>query len=81
MSHAGNKYVRRLIWILSVGSIRVVPRYRAYFERRVKEGKAKMHILIAIGRKILSTFYAILKRNIPYDPNWEEDHRLALVKH
>ena len=81
MSHAGNKYVRRLIWILSVGSIRVVPRYRAYFERRVEEGKAKMHILIAIGRKILSTFYAILKRNIPYDPNWEENRRLALAKH
>ena len=81
MSHAGNKYVRRLIWILSVGSIRVVPRYRAYFERRVKEGKAKMHILIAIGRKIPSTFYAILKRNITYDPNWEENRRLALAKH
>ena len=81
MSHAGNKYVRRLIWILSVGSIRVVPRYRAYFERRVKEGKAKMHILIAIGRKILSTFYAILKRNIPYDPDWEENRCLALAKH
>ena len=64
MSHAGNKYVRRIIWMLSILSIRNVPRYREYFERRVKEGKAKMHILVAIGRKLLSALYAILKRNI-----------------
>ena len=72
MSHAGNKYVRKAIWMLSIGAIRLVPRYRAYFERRVKEGKAKMHILVAVGRKLLAVFYAILKRGIPYDPDWEE---------
>jgi transposase len=81
MSHAGNKYVRRLIWMLSIAAIRTVPRYRAYFERRVKEGKAKMHILVAVGRKLLSVFYAILKTGMPYDPNWEENRHLALAKH
>jgi len=81
MSHAGNKYVRRLIWMLSIAAIRNVPRYRVYFERRGREGKAKMHILVAVGRKLLSVFYAILKRGIPYDPNWEENRYLALAKH
>jgi transposase len=81
MSHAGNKYVRRLVWILSVGAVRVVPQYRAYFERRVNQGKAKMHILIAVGRKLLSVFYAILKTGIPYDPNREENCHLALAQH
>lgn len=80
MSHAGNKYVRRLIWMLALVAIRTVPRYHAYFERRVRAGKAKMHILVAIGRKLLSVFYAILKRGIPYDPNWEENRHLALAK-
>jgi transposase len=80
MSHAGNKYVRRLIWMLSIGAIRLVPRYRAYFERRVREGKAKMHILVAVGRKLLSVFYAILKTGIPYDANWREDCHPALAK-
>jgi hypothetical protein len=47
------------------------------FERRVKEGKAKIHILIAVARKLLSIFYAILKTNIPYDPNWEDNRYLA----
>lgn len=81
MSHAGNKYVRRIIWMLSILAIRNAPRYREYFERRVKEGKAKMHILVAVGRKLLSALYAILKRGLPYDPNWEENRHLALARY
>ena len=81
MTHAGNKYIRRLIWMLSIVAIRIVPRYRVYFERRVREGKAKMRILVAVGRKLLSVFYAILKRGIPYDSNWEANRHLALAKH
>lgn len=77
MSHAGNKYVRRVIWMLSILSIRTVPRYQAYFQRRVAEGKSKMHILVAVGRKLLSVFYAILKRGIPYDPDWEVNRHFA----
>lgn len=80
MSHAGNKHVRRLIWMLSVLAIRSVPRYREYFERRVREGKGKMHILVAVGRKLLSALYAMLKKGVPYDPNWEENSRLALAR-
>jgi len=81
MSHAGNKYVRRIIWMLSIVSIRTVPRYRAYFQQRVKEGKAKMHIIIAVARKLLSVFYAILKKGIPYDPNWEVNRHFAMARH
>ena len=80
MSHAGNKYVRRLIWMLSVFAVKLVPRYREYFQRRVSEGKAKMHILVAVGRKLLSALYAMLKRGVAYDPNWEENSRLALAR-
>ena len=80
MSHAGNKYIRRLIWMLSILAIRMVPRCHEYFQRRVMEGKAKMHILVAVGRKLLSTLYAMLKRGTPYDPNWEDNSRIALAR-
>lgn len=80
MSHAGNKHVRRLVWMLSVLAIRMVPRYREYFERRVREGKGKMHVLVAVGRKLLSVLYAMLKRGVPYDPGWEENRRIALAR-
>lgn len=71
MSHVGNRHVRRIIWMLSIAAIRVIPGYHAYFQRRVEAGKAKMDIIVAVGRKLLSVFYAILKRGTPYDPNWE----------
>ncbi len=80
MSHAGNKHVRRLVWMLSVLAVRMVPRYREYFQRRVREGKGKMHILVAVGRKLLSVLYAMLKRGVPYDPNREENSRIALAR-
>jgi len=80
MSHAGNKYLRRIVWMLSISAIRLLPRYQAYFAQRVREGKSKMHILVAVGRKLLSVFYAILKRGIPYDPDWEENRHLALAR-
>lgn len=75
MSHAGNGYVRRIIWMLSISAIRIVPRYRAYFHRRVEAGKGKMDVIVAVGRKLLSVFYAILKRGVPYDPDWEVNGR------
>jgi len=71
MSHAGNRYVRRIIWMLSIAAIRAIPRYHTYFQRRIEAGKAKMDIIVAVGRKLLSVFYAILKRGIPYNPDWE----------
>jgi len=81
MSHAGNKYVRRIIWMLSIFAIQFVPRYREYFQRRVSEGKAKMHIIVTVGRKLLSTLYALLKTGMAYDPNWEVNGHLALARH
>ncbi len=64
---------------ISVLAVRMVPRYREYFQRRVMEGKAKMHILVAVGRKLLSALYAMLKRGVPYEPNWEDNSRIAVA--
>jgi transposase len=80
ISHAGNKYVRRIIWMLSILAIQTVERYRVYFRRRVSEGKKEMNILVAIARKLLSALYAMLKNGTPYDPNWEENRRLAVAR-
>jgi hypothetical protein len=39
-----------------------------------------MHILVAGGRKLLSMLYAILKRGVSYDSNWEENSHLAVAR-
>jgi len=78
MSHAGNSYVRRMIWMLAILAIRSVPAYKAYFQRRTAAGKKKMHSIVAVGRKLLSVIYAILKTGIPYDPDRATSTQLAL---
>jgi len=50
------------------------------FRRRVAESKAKMHVIVATGRKLLAAFYAILKKGLSYDPDWEVNCHLALAR-
>lgn len=79
MSHAGNPYVRRMVWMLAILAVRSVPAYKEYFQRRTAAGKKKMHSIVAVGRKLLSAIYAILKRGKPYQPVPEvQCHLVAL---
>ena len=68
MSHRGNRFARRILWLMSIGAVRWVDEYRTYFYRRIDAGKNKMKTLVAIGRKLLSVFYAVLKTGQTYDP-------------
>ena len=74
MSHAGNRYVRRMVWMLAIMAIKTVPAYRDYMQRRTAAGKKKMHTIVAVGRKILSVIYAVLKTGRPYTPEGGASH-------
>lgn len=80
MSHAGNPYVRRMVWMLAILAVNVVPAYRDYFQRRTAAGKKKMHTIVAVGRKLLSVIYAILKTGRPFNPHQEVTRPLALAR-
>jgi transposase len=77
LSKAGNRYVRRLIWMLAVGVVSRPGPFRDYFAERTAQGKNKMDSLVAVGRKLLTTIYAILKTGEPYDPEYAARPRLA----
>ena len=68
MSHAGNRYVRRMVWMLAIMAVKTVPVYRDYFHQRTAAGKKKMNTIVAVGRKLLSVIYAVLKTGRPYIP-------------
>lgn len=68
MSHQGNRFVRRILWMLSVAAVRWVPEYRDYYERRLAAGKNKMKTIVAVGRKLLGAIFALLRSGRPYDP-------------
>ena len=57
-----------------------MPAYRDYFQRRTAGGKKKMNTLVAVGRKLLSVIYAILKTGKPYVHNKEVNGTLALAQ-
>lgn len=67
VSRRGNRFARRIIWMMAIAAVRWVPEYRTYFNKRVATGKHKMKTLIAVGRKLLSVVYAILRTGQPYD--------------
>lgn len=71
LSKAGNRYARRTIWLLAIVAVRHNPAYRAYFDQRTRAGKHKMDTLVAIGRKLLTTIFAILRTGRPYDSAYQ----------
>jgi transposase len=77
MSHAGNPYVRRVIWMLAILAVKTVSPFKDYFQRRTAAGKKKMHSIVAVARKILSIIYAVLKTGNPYNPLQEVPSNLA----
>lgn len=80
MSHAGNNYVRRVIWMLAIRAVGFVSPYREYFRRRTNAGKKKMHTIVAVARKLLSVIYAVLKTGRPYNFQQEASSKLALAR-
>lgn len=68
LSQAGNRYVRRIIWMLAIHVISRPGPYQDYFLRRTAAGKQKMDSVVAVGRKLLVTIYTILKSGRRYDP-------------
>jgi transposase len=78
LSKAGNRYARRTIWLLAIVAVRHNAAYRGYFEQRTTAGKHKMNTLVAIGRKLLWTIFAILRTGRPYDPAYQHPTALPL---
>jgi len=80
MSHAGSPYLRRMIWMLSIHALATVPTFTEYFNKRTANGKKKLHTIVAIGRKLLSIIYAILKTGSPYKTRMQESCSLTPVE-
>ena len=70
MSRQGNRFARRILWLLAIGAVRWVAEYRQYYTQRVAAGKNRMKTLVAVGRKLLGAIVATLRTGQPYDPEW-----------
>ena len=63
------RYSRRLkgiLYFISLSQIRLNPESRAYYERKIKEGKTHWQAMNALSRQLIKIIYYMLKNKEPY---------------
>lgn len=71
LSKKGSPYLRRAVWMSALIAIRCDPVFKAFYEKKRREGKAHGTALGAVSRKLLYTIHAVLKANKPYEVRLE----------
>jgi transposase len=66
VSHMANKKVKRYLHMASLTGIKLDEGLKAYYKRKVGEGKNKMSVLNAIRNKLLARVFAVVNRRSVY---------------
>ncbi|MBA9079410.1 IS110 family transposase [Rufibacter quisquiliarum] len=66
VSRLANKELKHVLHLAAMNSVRYNQELKAYFERKVAEGKSKMSVLNAVRNKLLHQIVAVVKRGTPY---------------
>jgi len=66
VSHLANKKFKSLLSNCAASSILSNPEMKAYYTKRLREGKHKMSTLNIIRNKLLARIFAVINRNTPY---------------
>ena len=65
----GNRRLRKALYFPALTWWRRCPQARAFGERLLAAGKAKMQVIGALMHKLIRVIYGILKSRQPFDPN------------
>lgn len=68
ISKRGSPYLRRALWLAAFAARLHDPGFRAYYEAKRAQGKHPNQALGAVSGKSCMVLWAILTRNVPYDP-------------
>ena len=66
VNHLANKKIKSLLHSCAMTAIIYNPEMKAYYDRRVEQGKSKMSTLNIIRNKLLARIFAIVNRGTPY---------------
>ena len=66
VSPLGNKRLKAMIGNGIASAIQNDPEIKAYYQRKLKEGKHKMVVMNAIKNKLISRVFAVIKRETPF---------------
>ena len=67
ISRAGNRYLRRALYMPALVAVRHDPCLRAFYQALIARHKAKLQALIAVARKILHGIFGMFRRRTAYD--------------
>ena len=67
VSHAGNKRLKRALFLSAFASIRTDPTSRAYYNKKRSQGKRHNQALIALAHRRLTVLHAMIRDGSLYD--------------
>jgi transposase len=67
MSRAGNRHLRRALYMPALAAVRCDPHLQAFYEVLLSRHKAKLQAIIAVARKLLHAIYGIFRSQTHYD--------------
>jgi transposase len=67
ISRAGNRHLRRALYMPSLSAVRFDPHLRAFYQALRARHKTGLQALMAVERKLLHAIYGIFKTGTPYD--------------
>jgi transposase len=67
ISKAGNKHLRRGLYMPALVAIRHEPHLRAFYEHLLARGKTKLQALVAVMRKLLHAIFGMFKHDQTFD--------------
>jgi transposase len=70
ISHKANKKMKRLFHLLAMSAIRMKGEMKAYYERKLAEGKNKMSVLNAIRNKIILRIFSCVNNKRKFEKNY-----------
>ena len=62
----GHRKLKSLLFLAAATTIQFDPELKAYYQRRISEGKNRMYALNAIKNKLVARVFAVVKRGTPY---------------
>lgn len=61
-----HRKIKSLLFLAASTAIQFDPELKAYFERRISEGKNRMYTLNAVKNKLVARIFAVVKRETPF---------------
>ena len=67
ISRGGSRHLRRALYMPALVALRREPHLRAFYQRLLSRGKARLQAVVAVMRKLLHALFAMFRSNQSFD--------------